>query len=163
MNFVLFYIFLKLVFSHSLALGWNCRSTENDFVKSSLPAKLQRIRTFGSMKLEAFKDLISEEAYDYCQKEKTRRTTWYSLTVDVFVSFLFKVIILHIVLLNIAHVYGRLFCILYRVFFIIDRERFPGLKTSLQRFTRRLLQKRSKPDMECGWLCIMRNRRPSRS
>lgn len=102
------FFFIKLNFSHPHAYGLNCRSTENDFVKSSLPAKLQRIRTFGSMKLEAFRDLISEEAYEFCQKEKSRRTTWYSLTVDVFVAFLFKVIILSTDIPNTAYEYGQM-------------------------------------------------------
>ena len=37
----------------------SCRSTEHGHVKDNLPAKLLRIQTFGKMKLEEFKDLIS--------------------------------------------------------------------------------------------------------
>ena len=42
------------------------KSTEHDYVRNNLPAKLYRIRSFGVMKLEEFKDLLSpEEFYDY--------------------------------------------------------------------------------------------------
>jgi hypothetical protein len=69
-----------------------CRSTENDHVKSSLPSKLHRIRYFGTLELEDFKDLISKEDYLACINAKKKHNTWYPLTIDVFVSFLYKVI-----------------------------------------------------------------------
>ena len=46
------------------------RSTENDHVKNNLPAKLYRIRSFGVMKLEEFKDLLSPEEFNVCKKNK---------------------------------------------------------------------------------------------
>ena len=45
------------------------RSTEHDHVKDNLPAKLLRIRTFGKMKLEEFKDLISSGNYKMCESK----------------------------------------------------------------------------------------------
>ncbi len=74
-----------------------CRSTEHDHVKDNLPAKLLRIRTFGKMKLEEFKDLISPADYKLCESKMEKHPTWYPLTLDVFVKFLYKVIILPIV------------------------------------------------------------------
>jgi hypothetical protein len=70
-----------------------CRSTEHDHVKDNLPAKLLRIRTFGKMKLEEFKDLISPADYKLCESKMEKHPTWYPLTLDVFVKFLYKVII----------------------------------------------------------------------
>jgi hypothetical protein len=70
------------------------RSTEHDHVKDNLPAKLLRIRTFGKMKLEEFKDLISIGDYKTCESKMEKNPTWYPLTLDVFVKFLYKVILL---------------------------------------------------------------------
>jgi len=69
-----------------------CRSTEHDHVKDNLPAKLLRIRTFGKMKLEEFKELISASDYNSCLAKMDKTPTWYPLTLDVFVKFLYKVI-----------------------------------------------------------------------
>jgi hypothetical protein len=70
-----------------------CRSTEHDHVKDNLPAKLLRIRTFGKMKLEEFKDLISPADYKLYESKMEKHPTWYPLTLDVFVKFIYKVII----------------------------------------------------------------------
>jgi hypothetical protein len=70
------------------------RSTEHDHVKDNLPAKLLRIRTFGKMKLENFKDLLSIADYKMCESKMEKNPTWYPLTLDVFVKFLYKVIFL---------------------------------------------------------------------
>ena len=65
---------------------------EHDHVKDNLPTKLLRIRTFGKMKLEEFKDLISNADYKMCESKMDKNPTWYPLTLDVFVKFLYKVI-----------------------------------------------------------------------
>lgn len=62
-------------------------------MKDNLPAKLLRIRTFGKMKLEEFKDLISVADYKICENKMDVRPTWYPLTIDVFVKFLYKVLV----------------------------------------------------------------------
>ncbi len=67
------------------------RSTENDHVKSNLPAKLFRIRSFGVMKLEEFKDLLSPEEYQICLKNKPSNPGWFTLTTKVFIAFLYRV------------------------------------------------------------------------
>ena len=84
---VVFCFFLFLLLTFSL-----CRSTEHDHVKDSLPAKLLRIRTFGKMRLEEFKDLLSVADYKMCESKMEKNPTWYPLTLDVFVKFLYKVI-----------------------------------------------------------------------
>jgi hypothetical protein len=45
------------------------------------------------MKLEEFKDLISPADYKLCESKMEKHPTWYPLTLDVFVKFLYKVII----------------------------------------------------------------------
>ena len=69
------------------------RSTEHDHVKDNLSAKLLRIRTFWKMKLDEFKDLISVADYKLYESKMEKHPTWYPLTLDVFVKFLYKVII----------------------------------------------------------------------
>ena len=70
---------------------FSLRSTEHDYVKANIPSKLLRIRTFGRLELTTFKDLISPVDYKACEKIKESRPTWYNLTADVFVKFLYKV------------------------------------------------------------------------
>jgi hypothetical protein len=72
-----------------------CRSTEHDHVTDNLPTKLFRIRTFGNMKLKEFKDLLSVADYKMCETKMVNGPTWYPLTLDVFVKFLYKVIGFH--------------------------------------------------------------------
>ena len=89
------FIFLVSCFIVSLILiTLFFRSTEHDHVKDNLPAKLLRIRTFGKMKLEDFSDLISVDDYKMCESKMDNNPTWYPLTLDVFVKFLYKVILL---------------------------------------------------------------------
>ena len=84
-----FILFRSLIFIYFISF---LRSTEHDHVKDNLPSKLLRIRTFGKMKLEDFKDLISSVDYKMCESKMDKNPTWYPLTLDVFVKFLYKVI-----------------------------------------------------------------------
>ena len=43
------------------------------------------------MKLEEFKDLLSIADYKMCESKMEKTPTWYPLTIDVFVKFLYKV------------------------------------------------------------------------
>ena len=67
------------------------RSTEHEHVKDNLPAKLLRIRTFGKMRLEEFKDLLFVANYKICESKMEKTPTWCPLTLGVFVKFLYKV------------------------------------------------------------------------
>ena len=60
-------------------------------MKASLPSRLQRIWTSGSLPLEEYTKLISVEDKKICETEKSKHETWYSLTLDIFVAFLYKV------------------------------------------------------------------------
>lgn len=70
-----------------------CWSTANDHVEDNLCAKLQRMQKFGKLVLEDYKDQISPEDYLICKnaKAKLKKPTWYPLTIDVFVKFLYSV------------------------------------------------------------------------
>ena len=74
------------------------RSTQNNHVKVSLPAKLQRIRYYGGLKLEDFKDLLTSTEFKICAKVRQSRSAWFLLTIDVFISFLYRVCFLNLYL-----------------------------------------------------------------
>ncbi len=95
------------------------RSTEHDHVKDNLPAKLLRIRTFGKMRLEEFKDLISVSDYKMCESKMEKGPTWYPLTLDVFVKFLYKV---NFVLLFQSHPSPPSMCVSYPYSCLFQRE-----------------------------------------
>ena len=65
-------------------------STEHDHVQDSNIAKLQRFRTFYAFKLSDFKGLISKEDMVICEAYKLRVSSWYPLTLDIFVKILQK-------------------------------------------------------------------------
>jgi len=89
-TFNVVHLFICLFAYFPLTFYFN-RSTEHDHVKDNLPAKLLRIRTFGKMRLEEFKDLLSASDYKMCESKMEKTPTWYPLTIDVFVKFLYKV------------------------------------------------------------------------
>jgi hypothetical protein len=51
------------------------------------------------MILEDFKDLISVADYRTCESKIDKHPTWYPLMLDVFVKFLYKVIVYEFILL----------------------------------------------------------------
>ena len=67
------------------------RSTENDHVKSNITSLLQHVHTFGSLELKDFKPLLTKKEFKTCLESKMLKTTWYPVTMDVFISFLFRV------------------------------------------------------------------------
>lgn len=93
--FIVFFIRFWYTSLSLILTSLSSRSTEHDHVKDNLPAKLLRIRTFGKMKLECFKDLISSIDYKTCEAKAAKAPTWYPLTLDIFVKFLYKVITSH--------------------------------------------------------------------
>jgi hypothetical protein len=60
-------------------------------VKTNFVHKLHRIQQVGALPLNSFKGLISEEDMKNCEKWKKKVPTWYSLTVNTFISFLYRV------------------------------------------------------------------------
>ena len=77
----------------SLLTFLSCRSVKHYHVKANLPTKLLCIWTFGNMELSKFKEIILSADYEICKETKKSCPTWYHLTVDIFVKFLYKVTI----------------------------------------------------------------------
>lgn len=67
------------------------RFTERDHVKNNIPAKLLCIQTFKKMELGDFKDFIPIADYMMCEAKMEKNPTRYSITLDVFIKFLYKV------------------------------------------------------------------------
>jgi hypothetical protein len=55
---------------------------------------LHRVKGLGSLSLDSLKDLLTEEEHKKCVMSPHIERTWYKMTSDVFVSFLFRVIFL---------------------------------------------------------------------
>jgi len=51
---------------------------------------LYRVQKYGVMEIEKFKELLSVEEVKTCQQSTQR--TWYSMPLEVFTSFIFKVL-----------------------------------------------------------------------
>ena len=62
------------------------RSTE-----SNLTSLFQRIRTFENLELKDFNPLLTKKEFKTCLESKSLKKTWYLVTLDVFISFLFRV------------------------------------------------------------------------
>jgi hypothetical protein len=52
---------------------------------------LHRVKAFGCQPLENFKEMLTPDEYRKCESNLQLRKTWFNLTTDVFVSFLFRV------------------------------------------------------------------------
>ena len=61
-------------------------------MKTNLVHTLFRVRKYGLMELEKFKDVLSPSDFRRCQGSK--KNTWYSLTQSVFTSFIFQVLMM---------------------------------------------------------------------
>jgi hypothetical protein len=58
---------------------------------------LHRVKAVGTQPLDSFKDLLTEEDFRKCANSPYNGKTWFKLTTDVFVAYLFRVLfILHI-------------------------------------------------------------------
>jgi hypothetical protein len=60
-------------------------------VKTNIVHTLHRIKAFGSQPLESFKEMLTPDEYRKCEVNLQLGKTWYNLTTDVFISFLFRV------------------------------------------------------------------------
>ena len=65
------------------------RQTENLHVKTNLVHTLYRVQKYGNLELEKFKELLSPEEERACLANS--RKSWYSMPLEVFTSFIFKV------------------------------------------------------------------------
>jgi hypothetical protein len=60
-------------------------------VKTNMVHILDHVKATGIQPLESLKDLLTEEEYKKCKSSPMRGKTWFNLTFDVFVSFLFQI------------------------------------------------------------------------
>ena len=60
-------------------------------MKTNLVHILYRVKAIGMQHLESLKDLITDEECKKCKSSKMLGKTWFNLTTDVFIVFLFKV------------------------------------------------------------------------
>jgi hypothetical protein len=74
-----------------------CRATEHSHVKTNMVHILHRVKVVGSQPLDSMKELPTIEEYQRCVQSPQIGKTWYKMTTDVFVAFLFWVtfILLH--------------------------------------------------------------------
>jgi hypothetical protein len=60
-------------------------------VKTSIVHTLHRVKALGALPLETLKEMLSEEDYKKCATSPHILKTWFKMTTDVFISFLFRV------------------------------------------------------------------------
>jgi hypothetical protein len=60
-------------------------------VKTNIVHTLHRVKAFGSQPLESFKEMLTPDEYRKCESNQQLGKTWFNLTSDVFISFLFRV------------------------------------------------------------------------
>jgi hypothetical protein len=60
-------------------------------VKTNIVHTLHRVKACGTQPLESFKEILTNEEYQKCRTNPMRGKVWYFLTLEVFVSFLFRV------------------------------------------------------------------------
>ena len=60
-------------------------------MKTNLVHTLYRVQKYGVMDIEKFKELLSPEDVNTCLM--VTRSKWYSMSLEVFTSFIFKVLL----------------------------------------------------------------------
>jgi hypothetical protein len=94
--FIIEYFLPPIMIVWSLLSQCLSLSTEHSHVKTNMAHALHRVKVVGSQPLDSFKDLLTEEEFRKCTNSPHLGKTWFKLTTNVFVSFLFWVIfILH--------------------------------------------------------------------
>ncbi len=68
------------------------RSNQTAHVKTSLVHTLHRIQKYGGYDLEYFKRMLTAEQFKACQNKSIK--TWFPLTRDLLVNFIFNISIL---------------------------------------------------------------------
>ena len=61
-------------------------------MKTNLMHTLYRVQKYGVLELEKFKELLSPKEVKACLENSIK--TWYSMPLEVFTSFIFKVLLL---------------------------------------------------------------------
>jgi len=83
-------------------------------VKTNLIHNLYCVRKYGSMPIDKFNEILSAEDMSTCKQNP--RKTWYSMSLEVFTSFIFQVIIfMYYLLANFAQQILRDVCWITKV------------------------------------------------
>jgi hypothetical protein len=61
-------------------------------VQTNMVYTIHGVKVVGSMPLESFKDLLTEEEFRKCANSPHLGKAWFKLTSEVFISYLFRVI-----------------------------------------------------------------------
>jgi hypothetical protein len=77
-----------------LPLNFFCRSNEHPHIKTNMVYILHRVKEVGIQPLESLKDMLTKEEYRKCTSSPHIEKTWYKMTSNVFIAFLFQVIFL---------------------------------------------------------------------
>jgi hypothetical protein len=77
-----------------LPLNFFYRSNEHSHVKTNMVHTLHRVKGVGFQPFGSLKDMLTEEEFRKCASSPHIEKTWYKMTSDVFVAFLFRVIFL---------------------------------------------------------------------
>jgi hypothetical protein len=85
---------INVLFYWYLPLNFFCRSNEHSHVKTNMVHTLHLVKGVGIQPLESLKDMLTKEEYKKCASSPHIEKTWYKMTSDVFVAFLFRVIFL---------------------------------------------------------------------
>jgi hypothetical protein len=86
---------LKMSFHYwYLPVNFICRSNEHSHVKTNMVHTLHRVKGMGSQPIQSLKDILTTEEYKKCASSPYIEKTWYKMTLDVFVAFLFRAIFL---------------------------------------------------------------------
>ena len=97
---------------------------------------LHRMQQVGALSLSSFKGLILEEDIKNCKKWKKKVPTWYSLTINTFISFLYRVSMSSILLFYLFFIPLHLNYLWYMSFnflawsFLCFRWGLPGYKSN---------------------------------
>ena len=59
-------------------------------MKTNIVYTLHRVKAIGCQPLESVKDMLTVDEYRKCESNPQLGKTWYNLTTDVFISFLFR-------------------------------------------------------------------------
>ena len=66
------------------------KSTEDSHVKTNLVHMLYKVQKYGLLPIERFKEMLRPSELQLCGAHKARKT-WYSMPLQVFTSFVFRV------------------------------------------------------------------------
>ena len=84
------YVYSVSSFQDLLKQSCGCRSVDDSHVKTNFVHTLYQVQKFGVMPIEKFADLLKLGERKRCLQNRVSKK-WYSIHVEVFTSFIFRV------------------------------------------------------------------------